>query len=288
MENNQIPQELQESLKRYRELLGYDLKKGKASLTERRHKPYLMEEDPEGGSEDKGSEDIDFNFDEKEEGGDKAGEIDFGGTEKEEGGDKTSGMDFGDVEGQGNEDFDFDMGGSEEETDEFGTADEFSAADELETSDDEVEEVDVTDIVKRADDAKGYAEKAVTAAEEGKNMIKDLMSKFETLQQSLGTIETVKDEVTTIKKDIQAQKPKEKLELRSLDSYPFNVKLTDYWNDEKLKDNYEITDGSSPDAESPDGQVKVWKLDPNDVGDFNTTDIKKSFVPESKSKKKRI
>ena len=112
------------------------------------------------------------------------------------------------------------------------------------------------------------------------------MSKFEELQQSLGAIEVVKDEVTSIKKDIQAQKPKEKLELRSLDSYPFNVKLTDYWNDEKLKDNYEITDGSTPDAESQDGQVKVWKLDPNETTDFSSVDIKKSFVPESKSKKK--
>lgn len=272
--------ELNESLKRYKELLGYDLKKGASSLTERRHVPYTdYAEDTEGGdNEEGGNEDFDF-------GGDQGGG-DTGGNEDFDFGGDTEGGDAG-----GNEDFDFggeDLGGEEEEVDEFGTADEFSAADELETSDDDVEEIDVTDIVKRADDAKGYAEKAVAASEEGKNMIKDLMSKFEALQQSLGAIEVVKNEVTSIKKDIQAQKPKEKLELRSLDSYPFNVKLTDYWNDEKLKDNYEVTDGSTPDAESQDGQVKVWKLDPSETTDFSTVDIKKSFVPESKTKKKRL
>ena len=110
------------------------------------------------------------------------------------------------------------------------------------------------------------------------------MGKFEALQQSLGAIQTVKDEVTSIKKDIQAQKPKEKLELRSLDSYPFNVKLTDYWNDQNLKDNYEIVAGT----QSDDGQVKAWKLEPSDATNYNPVDIKSSFIPESKSKKKRI
>lgn len=269
---------LNESLDRYRQLLGYDPKKGKSSLTERRHSPYIdYAEDTEGKDKEEGGDNADFDFGgtdveggDAEKGGDNA-DFDFGGTDVEEGGDNTD-FDFGD-----------------ENTDEFGTADEFSAADDLEGGDDETEEIDVTDIVKRADDAKGYAEKAVAASEEGKNMIKDLMGKFDALQQSLSKIDVVSNEVSSIKKDLQAQKPKEKLELRSLDSYPFNVKLTDYWNDEKLKDNYEITDGSTPDAESADGEVKVWKLDPKEDGkDFNVTDIKKSFVPESKSKKKRI
>jgi hypothetical protein len=118
-------------------------------------------------------------------------------------------------------------------------------------------------------------------------MIQDLMSKFDSLQQSLSKIDSVANEINVIKSDLQSQKPKEKLELRSLDSYPFNVKLTDYWNDEKLKDNYEITSGA-PDAESKDGQVKVWKVSPEDAKEYNPGDIKKSFVPESKNKKKRI
>jgi hypothetical protein len=216
---------------------------------------------------------------ETEEGGDNP-DFDFGGEEGGDEGEETEGEDeggFGEEETEG------------EETDEFGTADEFSAADELEGEDEEadVEEIDVTDIVKKSEDAKSYSEKAVKAAEEGKSMITDLMSKFDALQNSLSKIDTVANELNTIKKDIQSQKPKEKLELRSLDSYPFNVKLTDYWNDEKLKDNYEISSGT-PDGESQDGQVKVWKLDPNEAKDFSNVDIKKSFVPESKKKKRKL
>ena len=277
-----LSKDLKESLKRHIELLGYDPKKGKSSLTEVRRHTYLEEDDytdyaDDENKSDEGEDNADFDFG-ADEGGKEGGDA--------EGGDNVD-FDFGggDAEGGDNADFDFgggEEGGDSEEVDEFGTADEFSAADELETSDDDVEEIDVTDIVKRADDAKGYAEKAVTAAEEGKNMIKDLMGKFEALQQSLGAIETVKDEVTSIKKDIQAQKPKEKLELRSLDSYPFNVKLTDYWNDQNLKDNYEIVAG----AQSPDGQVQAYKLEPSDATNYNHGDIKSSFIPESKSKKK--
>jgi len=257
-----LSKELQESLKRHRELLGYDPTKGTLNEVRDRHSYLADNTDYAEGDEE-----------ETEEGGDNP-EFDFGGEEgTEEGGEDTG-------EGFGEE--------GEEEGDEFGTADEFSAADDIESEEDsDTEEIDVTDIVKRADDAKGYAEKAVTAAEEGKNMIQDLMTKFDALQSSLSKIDTVAHELNTIKSDIQSQKPKEKLELRSLDSYPFNVKLTDYWNDEKLKANYEITSGT-PDAQSQDGEVKVWKLDPNEAKDYSNVDIKKSFVPESKSKKRRI
>ena len=278
--------ELNESLKRHRELLGYDAKKGVTSLNEKRERhtytedqELLKEADPEEGDDN-----ADFNFGDDTEGGDN-----------KEGGEDNADFDFGDdTEGGDTEDeggFGDDTEGDTEETDdEFGTADEFSAADDIESDDDsDTEEIDVTDIVKRADDAKGSAERAVTAAEEGKNMIKDLMAQFKNFETSLSKIDSVSNEINSIKQDLQSQKPKEKLELRSLDSYPFNVNLTDYWVDVAKKSNYEVTDGNTPDGQSPDGQVKVWKLDPNgeDVKDFSSIDIKKSFVPESRQFKKR-
>jgi len=277
MEKNNLSKELQESLKRHRELLGYDPTKGTSSLNEVRDRhSYLADntdyaEGDEEETEEEGGDNPDFDFG-GDEGGEEEGAEGFG--DEETGGEEEEAEGFGDE-------------GGEEETDEFGTADEFSAADDIEAEDEgeEVEEIDVTDIVKKSEDAKSYSEKAVKAAEEGKNMIQDLMTKFEALQSSLSKIDTVSNEIQSIKKDIQSQKPKEKLELRSLDSYPFNVKLTDYWNDEKVKSNYEIN-GGTPDAESPDGEVKVWKLDPNEAKDYSNVDIKKSFVPESKTKKK--
>lgn len=276
--------ELNESLQRYRELLGYDPKKGGESLNETRRHSYLADNTDYATdyADEEETEEETTETEEEEEGGGNP-DFDFGGSdETEEGGEDAGFGEEGDDTGFGDEE-----GGEEEEVDEFGTADEFSAADELEDEESDVEEIDVTDIVKKSEDAKSYSEKAVKAAEEGKSMITDLMSKFDALQNSLSKIDTVANELNVIKKDIQSQKPKEKLELRSLDSYPFNVKLTDYWNDEKLKDNYEIN-GGKPDAESPDGEVKVWKLDPNEAKDFSSTDIKKSFVPESKKKKRKL
>jgi hypothetical protein len=266
--------ELNESLNRFRELLKYDVKNGKSSLDERRMHSYT-DDNTDYADEDEEKEDEEVEKTEETEGGDDNPDFDFGDL-------------GGDEENQEEGDKEEDLG-DEKGDDEFGTADEFSAADEIEEeeNDSDVEEIDVTDIVKRADDAKSYSEKAVKAAEEGKGMIQDLMSKFDSLQQSLSKIDSVANEINTIKSDLQSQKPKEKLELRSLDSYPFNVKLTDYWSDEKLKDNYEVTSGA-PDAESKDGQVKVWKMTPEDAKEYNPGDIKKSFVPESKSKKRKI
>jgi hypothetical protein len=260
---------LNEDLKRYKQLLGYDPKIGGQSITEKRYHDYMSDDTDyaEGEEETEETETEGFGEEggEETEGGDNP-DFDFGGEGEEE----TEETETEEVEDEG---------------DEFGTADEFSAADELETEDDGTEEIDVTDIVKRADDAKGSAERAVTAAEQGKNMIQDLMTKFDSLQQSLSKIDMVANELNIIKSDLQSQRPKEKLELRSLDSYPFNVKLTDYWDDEKLKDNYEIT-SRNPDGKSQDGSTKVWKLNPDDVKDYSATDIKKSFVPESRSKRK--
>ena len=267
-----LSKEIQESLKRHRELLGYDPKKGTSSLNEVRRHSYMADNTDYAEGDEEGEEE------EKPEGEENTADnpdFDFGGGDEE-------GAGFGD-----------DLGGDEsgtgeekEEKKDLGTADEFSAADDIESDEEsDVEEIDVTDIVKRADDAKSYSEKAVKAAEDGKNMIQDLMTKFDALQQSLSKIDTVANELNIIKTDIQSQKPKEKLELRSLDSYPFNVKLTDYWNDEKIKSNYEIN-GGTPDAKSEDGQIKVWKLDPEKDKDYSNVDVKKSFVPESRSKKK--
>jgi hypothetical protein len=279
--------ELNESLKRYKELLGYNTKTGGNFLTERNHAPYLDPEqrtDYADGDEEEETDDTEFDFGDDAEGGDnkEGGEdnADFDFGDDTEGGDTEDEGGFGDTEGDT----------EETDDDEFGTADEFSAADDIESDDDsDTEEIDVTDIVKRADDAKGSAERAVTAAEEGKNMIKDLMAQFKNFETSLSKIDSVSNEINSIKQDLQSQKPKEKLELRSLDSYPFNVKLTDYWDDVAKKSNYEVTDGNTPDGQSPDGQVKVWKLDPNgeDVKDFSSIDIKKSFVPEGKSSVKK-
>ena len=234
---------ISEDLKRFRDILGYSIE-GKKRLNE-------APEDEEG-------DDFDFAKDvpaaDEEEGGE---DFDFG--------------DEGSPEDEGSGDFDFGDEGSPEdegEVDEFGTADEFSAADDIET-DEEVEEIDVTDIVTKSEQAKENSETAVQVSQETNSYIKDMSDKLTNLEAQLVKMDNIMAKVSKLEADVKT--PEEKLELRSLDSYPFNMKLTDYWTD-KAKDpnsNYEITDGED----------KVFELTKDDLEDYNDSDIINSFNP---------
>jgi hypothetical protein len=228
--------QLSEDLKRFNAIMGYDVT-GKKKLNE-------APEDEEGGDE--------FDFADETPAAD------------EEGGE------------EGNADFDFgDEGspedeGGEEMEDEFGTADEFSAADDIE-SDEEVEEIDVTDIVKGSEEAKETAEMAAQASQETTTYVKDMADKLSNLEAQLAKMDSIMDKVSKIESDIKT--PEEQLQLRSLDSYPFNMKLTDYW-EEKAQTNprYKVAD---------DEEEQVYKIKPEDLTDYSDTDIKNSFNPEA-------
>ena len=243
---------INEDLERFKTLMGYNPEKG--IITEKvgpdrsayfGQSELMTEADPEEGEE----EDTD------EEGGD---DFDFGGE--------------GDPE---------DAEGGEEETDEFGTADEFSAADELEDEGSDVEEIDVTSIVKGSDEAKQMAQQAVTVGQENTSYLKTLTDKLSNLEAQLSKMDTIASKIGKLEQDIKT--PEEKLELRSLDSYPFNMKLTDYWEEKASKDkNYRISSGES----NENGEQKEFVITPEDIEDYNSVDVKNSFIPESKSKRK--
>jgi hypothetical protein len=256
---------INKDLERFTSLLGYNPQKGNQINEAKMRRPapgYLTEEEPEEESEET-------------EGGEE--EFDFGGEETEE------------TEGGG--DFDFGDEGSpedEEETeieDEFGTADEFSAADELESvEDDEVEEIDVTAIVKGSDEAKEMAQQAVTVGQENMTYLKSLTDKLTNLEAQLSKMDSIASKIGKLEQDIKT--PEERLELRSLDSYPFNMKLSDYWEEKASKDSrYRISSGE----EVSDRAKKEYVLTQDELdSDYSEEEIKNSFMPESKSKKKTL
>jgi hypothetical protein len=61
--------------------------------------------------------------------------------------------------------------------------------------------------------------------------------------------------------------PTEKIEMRSLDSFPYNIKLSDFWSDNADKLSVE------PEQEKP----KEYVLTKADVDDYSDSDIRKSF-----------
>ena len=236
-------EQLSEDVKRFNSIMGYSIE-GKGMINEA------------PGDEEEGEGDFDFAEDipaADEEGG-----------EESEGGD----FDFGD-EGSPEDDEIPEEGGEME--DEFGTAGEFSAADDIEMEGDDVEEIDVTAIVNKSDEAKQTAELAAQTSQETNSYVKDLTDKISNLETQLSKMDSIMDKVSKIESDVKT--PEEKLELRSLDSYPFNMKLTDYWSD-KVNDpnnNYEVTNNDD----------EVFKLTQDDVEDYNEIDIKSSFNPDS-------
>lgn len=237
-------QQLSEDLKRFNSIMGYSVE-GKTRINEA-----------------PGDEEGDFDFAEDVPAADEQGGE---GQDEQPTEDGNSDFDFGD-EGSPEDEQPTEDGGQE---DEFGTADEFSAADDIET-DEEVEEIDVTDIVAKSDAARETAERAAQSSEETYSYVKDLMDKFSNLEAQLSKMDTIMDKVSKIENTNKT--PEEKLELRSLDSYPFNMKLTDYWSDKLSQEgnNYEVTDNDE----------QRFEIKPDDLKDYNQLDIKKSFNPE--------
>lgn len=233
----QNKQQLSEDLKRFNSIMGYSVE-GKRKLNE-------APEDEEGGDE--------FDFAKEtpaadEEGGaDDNTDFDFGGEGSPEEGSEPEG-----------------------EVDEFGTAGQFSAADDIEMGEDEeVEEIDVTAIVSKSDEAKTSADLAVKSSQETNTYVKDLMDKFANLEVQLGKMDSI---MATVSKIETANKtPTEKLQMRSLDSFPYSMKLTDYWDDK-------VTDPSN-NYEATEKDEEVFKLTKDDIEDYNELDVKNSFNP---------
>ena len=228
---------LKEELKRHLQLLEYT---------------FYMEEPKE---DEKGDLLLDVGLNEQDPVGDEAeldeptdtpGELpDEGGEETEEVAVDTEtdeGGDFGD------------------ETDPFAGEEGMEVEDEFadEGGEDTVE-VDVTDIV----------DKAEATQEE----IAGLTAKMDELLGKLGDLEsqvTGMDQVITKIDDLETQieknnpTPVERLEMRSMDSYPYSVTLTDYWED---KEGYDATDK----------EEEEYSITQKDVDDYSETEIKKSF-----------
>lgn len=168
--------------------------------------------------------------------------------------------------------------GGEEVEDEFGTAGEFTAADDLEgAEDEEVEEIDVTAIVKGSDEAKEMAQQAVSVGQENSSYLQSLTDKLSNLEAQLTKMDTIASKIGKLEQDIKT--PEEKLELRSLDSYPFNMKLSDYWEEKAATDkNYRISTGENVE----DGEKTEYVITPEEVdSSYSEEEVKSSFNPEN-------
>jgi hypothetical protein len=99
-----------------------------------------------------------------------------------------------------------------------------------------------------------------------------ISSLIDSISNLLTKVDSNNQEIEALKAEFEKRNPTqtEKLNLRSLDSYPFNVKPTDYWADKAAQGGYEaISDNDKP-------TTKEYVITNDDV-DNPTKDIADTF-----------
>lgn len=139
--------------------------------------------------------------------------------------------------------------------------------DATETSDDETVELDVTELVKGSEEAKQSAEQANEKIDSLLNMVAKLEGQLKSMEQISSKIDSLETEL-----EKRAPTPEEKIEMRSLSSYPYSVKLTDFWSSQEGQ--YKLID---KEEEEP----KEYILTQDDIdSDYSGSDVKSSFEEE--------
>lgn len=143
--------------------------------------------------------------------------------------------------------------------DEGGLEIEDEFADE-EIGGDETVEVDVTDIVDKAEETRNEIEGLTSKMEE-------LLGNFDQLSDQVTGMDQLITKIEDLEKEIEKRNPTpvEKLEMISLDSFPYSIKLTDYWSDKEGYENGE------------EKEEKDYILTQQDVDDYSENEIKNSF-----------
>ena len=142
--------------------------------------------------------------------------------------------------------------------------DDEGASEETGTEGEESEELEITDLVN--------SQKNIETKQE--EYFENLFNQLSNLEAKLGEMDNVMNKLNSLENKIEKYRektPQEKLELRSYDSYPFNQKLSQFFDDKQ--DEMEKTGKND------------YVLTSDEVEDINVNDIKNSFQPGSQEDK---
>ena len=131
----------------------------------------------------------------------------------------------------------------------------------------EAEEIDITDLVTTQQDIKSKQEE----------FMNNLFTKLDDLEGKLQHMDQIMDKINSLetKFDRYREKtPEEKLMLRSLDSYPYNQKLTDFFDDKK--------------QEMEETGKNEYVLTSDEVQEYSPNEIKGTFNEFDEIKEHRI
>jgi len=120
------------------------------------------------------------------------------------------------------------------------------------------EELDITDLVTTQKDA----------SQKQDDYFEELFAHIERLESKLGEMDNLVNKINSLEAAVERSRPKtpqEKLELRSLDSGPYNQKLTDFFVDKE--------------QDMQKSGKNEYILTTDDVENFSPSDLRTSFVP---------
>ena len=162
--------------------------------------------------------------------------------------------------------------GEEEEVD-FGGEDAFGDEEMApEEPEDDAIELDVTELVKGSEEAKASADAANAK-------IDQLMGMVDKLEGQLSSMSTISNKIDDLENELEkrAPTPEEKIEMRSLDSYPYNIKLSDFWSEQEGQ--YDVMSDKE----------KEYVLDKKAIdSDYSDTEIKDTFDADNEYEEEDI
>ena len=138
------------------------------------------------------------------------------------------------------------------------------SSDETPAPEEDAVELDVTELVKGSEEAKASADAANTK-------IDQLMQMVSKLENATKGMDAISNKIENLETEFEKRNPteEEKLEMRSLSSAPYNLKLTDFW-----KDKEGVYDVMGDENKEP----KEYVLTKDDIdGDYNEIDAKNSI-----------
>jgi hypothetical protein len=134
---------------------------------------------------------------------------------------------------------------------------------------DDTEEIDITDLVNMTKSIKNDIDDNKTNNGVVLTKMDDVFSKLTDLEQKLAQMDSVMakiDELGSKVEQMKPETPQEKLEMRSLDSYPFNQKPNEFFSQKQ--------------GEMRATGKNEYVLTKKDVEDYPTDMIRSSFNPE--------
>ena len=135
--------------------------------------------------------------------------------------------------------------------------------DEGDSEDSETEELDITDLV----------DTQKTMSDKQEEYFDNLFNQLSSLESKLGEMDTLVTKINDLESKLEKYRPKtpqEKLELRSLDSGPFQQKLSDFFVDKQ--------------EEMEKSGKNEYVLTTDDVEDFSDKEIEDTFDPKDENR----